>query len=154
MVIAGIPANRTCTVTENAPSGGLANASYAWGTPTYSAQPVTIVDQAIADVTITNPVVQRFGTFSLTKEIDGPGGYTGGTDRVFPVSYSCTLTNGPTTTGTLNVTVSPGRLAGDADPGRLGVLVVGDAHERGRRFQRPELRVGRLLGHPDDVHDR
>ena len=36
--------------------------------------------------------------------VSGPGGYTGGTARVFPVNYTCTLTGGPTTTGTLNVT--------------------------------------------------
>ena len=42
VVINNIPAGRTCTVTETPPTGGLANASYAWGTATYSAQPVTI----------------------------------------------------------------------------------------------------------------
>ena len=89
------------------PTGGLLNASYAWGPPTYSTQPVTIADQATAAVTITNHVLQKFGTFSLTKVVSGPpGGYTGGHGRVFPVSYSCTLTNGPTTTGTLNLTVA------------------------------------------------
>ena len=99
---------------ENPPSGGLANASYAWGTPTYTTQPVTIADRATAIVTITNPVVQRFGNFSMTKVVTGPGGYTGGTARVFPVSYSCALTGGPTTTGTLNVT--PAQAVSPATP--------------------------------------
>ena len=106
VTISNIPANRTCTVTETPPTGGLLNASYAWGTPTFSPQPVTIADQATAVVTITNPVVQRFGTFSLTKVVSGPGGFTGGPARVFPVNYSCTLTNGPTTAGTLNLTLA------------------------------------------------
>ena len=109
VVVSSIPAGRTCTVTENPPTGGLANASYAWIAPTFSDQPVTITDQGTAQVTITNRVEQRFGTFALTKAIVGPNdtvGYTGGTTRVFPVAYSCTLTNGPTTTGTLNLTTA------------------------------------------------
>ena len=105
-LITGIPAGRSCSVVENPPSGGLANASWAWGPATYTTQPVTIADQATSTVTITNPVVQHFGNFTVTKVVNGPGGYIGGTDRVFPVSYSCALTGGPTTTGTLNVTTA------------------------------------------------
>ena len=105
-VITNLPAGSLCSVAENPPSGGLANASYAWGTPTYSTQPVTIADQQTSAITITNPVAQRFGTFALTKVVDGPGGYTGGTGRTFPVDYSCALTNGPTTAGTVQVTTS------------------------------------------------
>ena len=107
--MANVPAGRTCTVTENAPSGGLANASYAWIAPTFSEQPVTISDQGTAQVTITNRVEQGFGSFALTKAIVGPNdtvGYTGGTTRVFPVAYTCTLTGGPTTSGTLNLTTA------------------------------------------------
>ncbi|MFZ1286350.1 MAG: DUF5979 domain-containing protein, partial [Candidatus Phosphoribacter sp.] len=104
VTITGIPAGRTCLVTESLPSGGLANASYAWTTPTFTSQPVTINDGTTADVTISNPVVQNFGALSLTKEISGPGGYTGGSDRVFPVSYTCTLADGPTTSGTFDLT--------------------------------------------------
>ena len=110
VTIAGIPAGRTCTVTENTPTDGLLNASFAWAAPTFSTQPVTIADQATATVTITNHVVQQFGTFSVTKVVRGPdgttAGYTGGTTRVFPVGYSCALTNGPTTSGTLNLTLT------------------------------------------------
>ena len=108
VVITNIPAGRTCTVTETTPTGDLANVSYAWAAPTFGTQPVAIVDQSTAQVTITNPVVQRFGTFAVTKSIAGPSGttagYTGGTARIFPVGYTCTLTNGPTTTGTLSLT--------------------------------------------------
>ncbi len=118
VTITGIPAGRTCTVTETTPTGGLLNASFAWGAPTFSALPVTITDQGTATVTITNHVVQRFGTFSVTKVIAGPGGttagYIGGTARVFPVTYSCTLTNGPTTSGTLNLT--PAQAVSPASP--------------------------------------
>lgn len=106
VLITGIPAGRSCTVSENAPTGGLLNASYAWGTPTFTSQPVTITDQGTATVTITNPVVQKFGTFAVTKTVSGPGGYTGGVNRVFPVAYSCALPNGPTSSGTLNLTAA------------------------------------------------
>ncbi|OFE16549.1 hypothetical protein BA895_02850 [Humibacillus sp. DSM 29435] len=106
VTIADLPAGRSCTVTENTPIGGLLNASYGWGPATFSTQPVTITDGGTASVTITNPVVQRFGTFSVTKTVTGPGGFVGGTDRVFPVGYTCTLTDGPTTSGTLDVTTS------------------------------------------------
>ena len=118
VTISNIPAGRTCTVSEDAPNGGLLNASYAWGTPSYSTQPVTITDQGTATVTITNNVVQKFGTFAVTKVVTGPGGYTGGTTRVFPVQYSCTLTNGPSSSGTLNVTTA--QAVSPADPIPLG----------------------------------
>ncbi|WP_243074349.1 DUF5979 domain-containing protein [Microbacterium sp. SS28] len=112
VTIAGIPSGRVCSVSENPPTGGLLNASFAWGAPDYSTQPVTIADQQTATVTVTNRVEQLFGAFSVIKAVDGPGGYSGGSDRVFPVSYTCTLTNGPTSSGTLSVTtaaaVSPG----------------------------------------------
>lgn len=106
VTISGLPAGRSCTVTEDTPTGGLLNASFAWGSPTYSAQPVTITDQGTATVGITNPVVQKAGTFAITKTISGPGGYTGGVDRVFPIAYTCTLANGPTSSGTLNLTTA------------------------------------------------
>ncbi|MDN5768466.1 MAG: DUF11 domain-containing protein, partial [Humibacillus sp.] len=106
VTVANLPAGRSCTVTENTPTGGLLNASYGWGPATFSTQPVTITDGGTAAVTITNPVVQRFGTFAVTKTVSGPGGFVGGTDRVFPIGYTCTLTNGPTTSGTLEVTTS------------------------------------------------
>ena len=106
VVVGNLPAGRSCTVTETTPTGGLLNASYAWGPATFSAQPVTITDGGTASVTITNPVVQRFGSFAVTKTVTGPGGFVGGTDRIFPVAYTCTLSNGPTTSGTLDVTTS------------------------------------------------
>lgn len=106
VTIAGIPEGQACTVTANTPTGGLLNASFSWATATYSAQPVTIGDAATAMVQITQPVLQSFGTVELTKALSGPGGYTGGTSRVFPVGYSCTLANGPTTSGSVNLTTA------------------------------------------------
>ena len=74
--------------------------------PRSAAQPVTIIDNATAQVTITNHVIQQFGTFAVTKVVEGPpGGYTGGTDRVFPVDYTCTLAGQTADSGTLDVTL-------------------------------------------------
>ena len=70
---------------------------------------MTITDQATAQVTITNHVIQQFGTFAVTKVVEGAGGYTGGTDRVFPVDYTCTLTGGPTTLGNARRHARPDR---------------------------------------------
>ncbi len=106
VTISNIRAGRTCTVTEDPPSGGLANASYAWGPPTVSGQPATITDGGTAQVTITNRVVANTGALTVRKVVDGPGGYTGGTQRIFPVAYECTLAGGPTTSGTLDVTLA------------------------------------------------
>ena len=106
VAISNIPAGRQCTVTETPPTGGLANASFTWGTPDSSAQPVVIPDQGNAQVTITNHVVQGFGSLTVSKVIDGPGGYTGGNARPFPGTYRCTLTGGPTTSGPLTITTS------------------------------------------------
>jgi len=96
VTIAGIPAGANCTVTEKPPTGGLANASFGWGPATFSGQPATIAAGQTATVTITNPVVQNTGSFSVAKVIRGPGGYVGGSDRVFPVAYRCALADGPT----------------------------------------------------------
>ena len=106
VTVSGIPAGRSCLVTENPPTGGLLNASFAWGAPSYSTQPVTISDQQTATVTITNPVEQRFGTFAVTKSVEGAGGYIGGAARIFPVTYTCNLAGGPTTSGTIDATTA------------------------------------------------
>ena len=155
VVIDNIPVGRTCTVTETPPTGGLLNASYAWGPATFDGQPATITNGGTATVTITNPVVQKFGTFALTKTVHGPGGYTGGTGRVFPVAYTCTLTNGPTTAGHAGPHHRAGGVTEHADPDRLGVHLHRDAHRAGRRLQRSELRLGAAgNGHADQRDHR
>lgn len=106
LTISGIPEGSACTVTASTPSGGLLNASFSWGTPTYSVQPVTIGDGTTERIEITHSVLQSFGTVELTKVVSGIGAYTGGTARVFPVGYNCTLTNGPTSNGTVNLTMA------------------------------------------------
>lgn len=109
-VITDIPVGRTCSVSETAPTGNLLNTSYAWENPSYSAQPVTITDGATAEVTVTNSIRQNTGTLTITKAVPvGPGGYTGGSTRPFPVTYSCAI--GATTVAQGTVDVSTGTAA-------------------------------------------
>ena len=76
--ISGIPAGNTCTVQESAPSGGLLNDSFSWGAATYDPSPVKIVANQAVTLTITNPVVQSFGSLTVSKTIVGtPSGFTG-----------------------------------------------------------------------------
>ena len=96
-------------------------------------------------MTITNPVVQKLGALSLKKTISGPGGYTGGTARVFPVAYTCTLTNGPTTSGTLNVTPAQAVTRTDIPTGSVCSFTETLTTQDGR-LRRSQLRVGGLHG--------
>lgn len=114
VTVSGIPAGSSCVVTETAPTGssGLANTSYTWtGTPSYDPGPsVTVADNATSTVTITNTFAQNTGSLVLAKVVqarDGTDqtGYTGGTSRVFPISYTCTLGGSTTASGTVNVTI-------------------------------------------------
>lgn len=99
-----IPVGSNCIVTETAPTGDLKNSSYAWGTPAFSpSNTATIGAGSNSQVTITNRIVQNKGTFSVTKKVFGPAGGFIGTDRKFPVTYSCTLAGGAALSGTLQV---------------------------------------------------
>lgn len=103
VVITGLPAGSTCVVAEDTPTGGLLNASFAWAAPAVVPASVEVVADTTVDVVLTNTVIQQFGPLTIGVQVTGPGGYTGGSTRVFPASYSCTLTNGPTSTGTVSV---------------------------------------------------
>lgn len=102
--ITGLPVGASCTVTEDAPSGGLTDTSWNWNTPTIVTSPAVVAADGSARVTITNNASQQFGTFTVTKAVEGPdGGYTGTADRAFPVAYVCTIAGGPDITGTLQI---------------------------------------------------
>ncbi len=109
VIVTPIPAGSSCTVSEVVPTVGLANGSYVWGSPTYTAD-VVISDGTTSIITITNPVVQHVGRFSVSKVVTaGPGatagGFTGGSSRAFPVGYSCSLGT-YASSGTLNPTIA------------------------------------------------
>ena len=87
------------------PAGSL-NASYAWGTPTYSTQPVTIADQATAAGHHHQP-----GRAAVRHVLAHQGGRRAG--RLHgrhrpgvPGQLHVHARNGPTTSGTLNVTLA------------------------------------------------
>jgi LPXTG-motif cell wall-anchored protein len=108
---ANLPTGTSCSVVATPPTGDLANASFAWATPTYSTQPVVIGDETESIITVTYPVIQRFGSFSVTKSISDQSGYTGAAGRIFPITYSCRIGEDVVATGTLNaitgVPISP-----------------------------------------------
>ena len=103
--ISGIPAGNTCRVQESAPSGGLLNDSFSWGATTYDPSPVKIVANQAVTLTITNPVVQSFGSLTVSKSIVGtPSGFTG----TFTGTWQCSLTNGASPTGTWSIAFANG----------------------------------------------
>lgn len=86
--LSGLAAGQECTVTASQPTGNLSNESFRWLSPTYSAQPVIIEDEATVAVTITYEVVQDFGTLLVSKTVTGAtDGLVSGT--TFSVSVSC-----------------------------------------------------------------
>jgi large repetitive protein len=104
-VAATIPMGASCSVIASQPTGDLANSSFEWSTPTYSAQPVIIGDETESIITVTHHVIQRFGTFSVTKSITDQVGYTGTPGRIFPVTYSCSIGDAVVASGTLNAII-------------------------------------------------
>ena len=110
-VAATLPMGSSCSVIALQPSGDLANSSFEWSTPTYSTQPVVIGDNTASIITVTHHVIQRFGSFNVTKLVSDQTGYTGASGRIFPITYSCDIGNAVVASGTLNaiagVPISP-----------------------------------------------
>lgn len=104
-VAATIPMGASCSVIASQPTGDLANSSFEWSTPTYSAQPVVIGDETESIITVTHHVIQRLGTFSVTKTISDQVGYTGAGGRIFPITYTCRIGDAVIASGTLNAIV-------------------------------------------------
>ncbi len=146
VVISNIPAGRTCTVTETPPTGGLANASYAWGAPTFSDAAGHDRRPGHGQRDDHEPRRAAFGTFSLTKAVVGPerSATPAAPSRVFPVAYSCTLTERRRRRpARSNVTLGAGGVAGRADPRRFGVHVHRDADRSAGRLQPTPATCGR-----------
>ncbi|WP_272434261.1 DUF5979 domain-containing protein [Actinomyces sp. B33] len=76
-----VPVGQRCTVTETTPTGGLIDASYAWGD--YTTRAITSQDGDIttrviatrgdspAELRVTNTITRAYGTIDLTKRITG-----------------------------------------------------------------------------------
>ncbi|WP_303323479.1 DUF5979 domain-containing protein [Actinomyces radicidentis] len=113
---AAIPIGATCSITEKDASiaaSRLVNSSYKWATPTYST-PVTVTSAntatAPAVLTVTNTITQDTGVLQLAKTVKPDNGvqagYTGGTTRTFPLTYTCTLDGQTVAQGTKDVTAN------------------------------------------------
>ena len=106
-----LPAGTSCAVTEDPPTGDLANSSYEWLDPVYSAAGgrVTVPASGTSTLEIVNPFRQRTGSIALNKAVEArPGtpatGYTAATDRTYPVDYTCTLDGATVASGTVDLT--------------------------------------------------
>ncbi|CAL8975928.1 hypothetical protein PROP_01801 [Propionicimonas sp. T2.31MG-18] len=111
VVVDYIPANSSCTVVETSPPTGtstdLTNPSWEWGSPANPAA-VTIAMDATTTVNITNPNARQVGSLQLSKAVAPRsgvpgGGYSGGSTRTFPLTYSCQLGGSTVASGTVDV---------------------------------------------------
>jgi hypothetical protein len=80
--VTGLPRGTIVTLSEAVPTGAPANVS--WGTPTWSATGGALTDNGDGTVsftvgatevavTLTNPTTELYGSFSITKDVTGPG---------------------------------------------------------------------------------
>ncbi len=99
--VGNLPIGTTCSLSEGS-RPATTDASYAWGTPTWTpSSSVTIVKNDasnVVGVVLNNPIRRVLGGFTVTKHVTGEtGGYVAGSQ--FTVSYSCS----DGTTGTMTL---------------------------------------------------
>lgn len=105
-----LPAGTVCTIAETTPTGHLRDGSYAWSPPRYApGDSLTIVDRQTTATAITNTVTQGMGSLRIGKVVaprsgTPAAGYTGGTARAFPVTYTCRINDRTVASGTVGVT--------------------------------------------------
>ncbi|AYF99218.1 DUF5979 domain-containing protein [Protaetiibacter intestinalis] len=103
VTVTGIASGRTCAVVANRPSGSLLTTlgDVEWGDPVVPI-PVVVTDQGTSAL----PIVYRplaVDTVEVSGVVDGPGGYTGGTGRAFPIAFTCADVSGTTMSGTASL---------------------------------------------------
>ena len=86
----GIPANVTCTASETTPTAPLLNASFAWGTPTYSPLTAVGVDGSI---TVINPITRLRSPSAPTIVKSVVGGPSVAADGSTTLKYQLVVTN-------------------------------------------------------------
>ena len=74
VTITGIPAGRSCIVTED--SQGTAPSGYSWSGKTIAGSPATIVSGQTVDATVTNTLTRDTGKLRVTKTLSNPDGAT------------------------------------------------------------------------------
>ncbi|MDO4901004.1 DUF5979 domain-containing protein [Actinomyces sp.] len=104
ITVENIPLGQTCTVTEGTISGGLADGSYAWGTPTIS-EPVRITteDGSSGTVTVTNAIERVRAEVNLNKVLSGELATRFGADNPYSGAFTCTHDGDADVTGTWSV---------------------------------------------------
>ena len=107
-----IPVGSTCTITEDPPSGGLVDASFAWG-PTPPPQTVSVTASGqVVPVTVTNTVVRVSGSLTITKAPISGGDDIVDPARTFAIDYTCTYGNDAPVAGTVSLTAGSSMTVG------------------------------------------
>lgn len=97
-ILADLPANAVCTISETATAAPPTG--YEWGTPTIAPNPVSIPASGTASTTVTNPLVQTPADIAVTKTVDEPAPNVGEN-----VTFTVTATNnGPANATGVEVT--------------------------------------------------
>ncbi len=104
VTVGDIPLGQTCAVTEGTISGGLADGSYAWGTPTIS-DPVKVTseDASSGTVTVTNTIERVRADVNLNKVLSGELATQFGADNTYSGTFTCTHDGDADVTGTWSV---------------------------------------------------
>ena len=87
-----IPVGSVCSVTEEDPSKALLeDASYVWGTPSYSPKTVTpTIDQRLVSIEVTNPIERDLGAVEVKKSVASVKQLESGK---WAISYDVVVTN-------------------------------------------------------------
>ena len=115
-VQADIPVGSVCTAAETAPTGGLVDASFAWGDPTFVPATVTVTGPTPVDVQVQNPIVRVTAPVQLVKTYTGPQGVIDPA-CTYPVTWSCTYGGAQVAGGSVDIVADPtGTTVADAVP--------------------------------------
>lgn len=93
-----------CSAIEAAPTGGLVDGSYAWGTPTYAPASVAQVGVNGATITVSNPITRVYsGNLTITKVVNDPGSVVAN-DFSYSGTWACRYGTDAPVTGTWSAT--------------------------------------------------
>ena len=107
--LAGVPDGWTCTVTETAPTGNLADGSYAWGEPTITPATFVVGETADLNVTVENTIERVYAPVTLVKIINDPD-LVVDPARVYTGSWTCQYGTDTPVTGQWENTISGGAI--------------------------------------------
>ncbi|MDO5753704.1 DUF5979 domain-containing protein, partial [Arthrobacter sp.] len=89
--VTGILLNSDCVVSEDEVTAPSVDPSYRWSVATFEDASVTTADTT-AHLVVTNNLVRDTGAIKVAKAVIGEvGGFTGGSNPVFDIGYSCSV---------------------------------------------------------------